>query len=86
MTTTLEEPARETLIQLRERAEQSKLPSPSERRAIRRRAGVSVAELASALHVSPAVIYFWESGQRNPSRGFRERYLEALGILEGEAA
>jgi len=78
----LEKEGRETLARLRERGT-APLPTPAERRTIRERAGVSIAELATVLGVSPVTIWAWESGNRNPSRRTRERYREALAILRG---
>lgn len=74
--------ARRRVIEARERGRlRISLPPAEECRAIRQRAGVSVAELAEALGFSEQVVHDWEAGRRSPSRGFRERYAEALAIL-----
>ncbi len=82
--TGLEHEERESLLELAERARRTRLPEPVERRRIRVGAGVSVAELANALHASETILYQWEKGRRMPSPRFRGRYAEALEILAGE--
>ena len=82
----LEAGTRRAIKRLAERGGlRSSLPTPAERRQVRRRAGVSAEEFAGALGVSRTVLYDWEAGRRSPSPGFRERYVEALRIL-GESA
>lgn len=53
------------------------LPPASERRALRKRAGLSGSALASAIGVAPATLYGWERGHE-PSGLFRRVYAEAL--------
>jgi transcriptional regulator with XRE-family HTH domain len=57
------------------------LPSAPERRALRKAAGLSGAELASAIGVAPATLYGWERGQE-PSGLFRRAYAAALSELQ----
>lgn len=60
---------------------QKRLPSPSERRSIRERTGVSQAHLARDLDVSVAVIGMWERGERGFSRRTLRPYVELLERL-----
>ena len=57
------------------------LPPPSERRSIRERVGISAAELAVSIGVSPATIYNWEAGTRSPQGLQRAAYAAALEKL-----
>jgi DNA-binding transcriptional regulator YiaG len=58
------------------------MPPPEERRRLRIAAGFTGAELATAIGVSSASVYAWETGRRTPTGLQRSAYLEALsGIV-----
>ncbi|MGH9462361.1 MAG: helix-turn-helix domain-containing protein [Vicinamibacteria bacterium] len=59
-----------------------RLPTPSRRRLIRERAGVSQSAIAHALGTAPAAVCRWEAGTRNPGAPLLESYLELLDRLE----
>jgi DNA-binding transcriptional regulator YiaG len=61
--------------------ERASLPSPALRSAIRRSAGVTLAQLASALDVSASAVWLWETGQRMPRPERLLRYAELLREL-----
>jgi transcriptional regulator with XRE-family HTH domain len=50
-------------------------------RAIREAAGISVAELARSIDVSPAAVSLWERGARVPREDLALRYAAALELL-----
>lgn len=76
-----------TLTQLAERVKaRRELPSPAERRAVRRDAGLSAAELAEAIGVTEAAVLTWERGTREPRGRNLDRYVEALRTLREAAA
>ncbi|MBX6370154.1 MAG: helix-turn-helix transcriptional regulator [Rhodospirillales bacterium] len=60
------------------------LPSPAECRALRRAAGVSLAEVGRAVGVSHAAVFAWETGRNRPHGGNLRRYLDALHALREE--
>jgi DNA-binding XRE family transcriptional regulator len=60
----------------------SELPEPEIAEALRKRRGITRAELAEAVGVSAQSIYFWERSLRKPQGENRGRYVEALRILE----
>ena len=60
----------------------SQLPEPSERRAIRLRARVSLREAARTLKVSPNTLQQWESGAVATRRAAAIRYRELLDALD----
>lgn len=62
------------------------MPSPAQRRRIRKLANVSQATLASAVGVSQSTIGYWETGERNPSGEHAETYLRLLIELQAAAA
>lgn len=65
----------------------SRLPAPAERRAIRKRAGLSMRNLGDELGVTSTAVRLWETGQRNVSPEFLARYvaiLEDLHSIAGE--
>lgn len=64
---------------------QRKLPPPAERRRIRKRARVSLRELAAVLGCSHAGVRAWELGSM-PGDEYRDRYAELLAELERAAA
>jgi DNA-binding transcriptional regulator YiaG len=76
----LTETVDELLAQVRARR---RLPSPTERRAIRERAGVSLRDLAAALNVSHGTVRGWEQGAT--PRGRRAEYADVLAELERAA-
>ncbi|MGH4033359.1 helix-turn-helix domain-containing protein [Actinomycetota bacterium Odt1-20B] len=67
------------LAQAREEAE---LPSPQRRRELREGLGLSRAQVAGALGVSPSTVGGWETG-RDPAGGIRDKYAY---FLEGAEA
>lgn len=48
-------------------------------KAMRRRAGITVAQLAERLSVTRATIYFWEQGRYLPNAGLLPELAEILG-------
>jgi DNA-binding transcriptional regulator YiaG len=76
----LTETVDELLAQVRARR---RLPSPSKRRAIRERAGVSLRDLADALGVSHAAVRGWEQGATPRDR--RAEYADVLAELDRAA-
>jgi DNA-binding transcriptional regulator YiaG len=60
---------------------QRDLPSPTERRRLRVDAGLTVAQLATAIGVAPASVSAWEAGERAPQGVHRSAYAEALETL-----
>ncbi len=57
------------------------LPSPDERRRIRREAGVQARQVADAVGVSTATVFDWEQGRREPNDVHLLLYAEVLGAL-----
>lgn len=57
------------------------LPPPEKRIALREAAGVSRADLASAVGVTPGAVWMWEMGKRQPTGIRLKRYIEALDVL-----
>jgi transcriptional regulator with XRE-family HTH domain len=57
------------------------LPSPSVRRELREAAGLSQADIAAALGVSPAAVSRWEAGKRAPRGPWADLYRELLQSL-----
>lgn len=73
------------LSKLRDRARaQRELPSPRNARSLRLASGVTIAELADVVGVSPRAICHWEAGARRPRGEAGERYAAALTILARE--
>jgi DNA-binding transcriptional regulator YiaG len=62
-----------------------RLPTPTTRRLVRERSGISQSALARALGVSSAAVCRWESGDRTPRGELLVVYLDALARLEREA-
>ena len=56
------------------------LPEPSERRAIRERAGATQRDIADILGVSRATVAHYEAGSKNPRSG--ERLNSYLSLLQ----
>jgi DNA-binding XRE family transcriptional regulator len=61
------------------------LPAPEERRRLREAAGISGAELAAQIGVSPGSVYAWETTNRKPRGLLLDAYGMALRVLS-EAA
>lgn len=59
----------------------SRLPSPAERKRIRRAAGVSLERMAEDLGVSHVSVSFWERGVYDPSMENAAKYRKLLGEL-----
>lgn len=57
------------------------LPSPAERRAIRKAAGLSQGELAEAIGVTRQAVSHWEAGTRTPQGALLDRYVSAIRTL-----
>ncbi len=55
-------------------------------RAIRLGCGLSQAEVAGAVGVSPACVWMWEARRRVPHGPAAERYERVLALLEGVPA
>lgn len=58
------------------------LPPPRDRRALRTAAGLTLQEIATAVGVTPAAVWQWEHGHRNPNGKHLDAYLEALKALD----
>ena len=58
------------------------LPAPEVCRQVRIDSGVSQLELGAAIGASGATISLWESGKRIPAGRYRERYVEAIRLLQ----
>ena len=70
-------------VRVRSRRE---LPSPTDRRAIRKAAGLTLQEVGAAVGVSGQAIGMWEAGSRTPRGPHLERYVDVLRILREAAA
>ncbi|MYT72363.1 MULTISPECIES: helix-turn-helix transcriptional regulator, partial [unclassified Streptomyces] len=64
-------------------APEAELPDIAARRALREQAGLSKAQVARALGVSPSTVGGWETGRRDPSGEVRTKYAY---LLDGLAA
>ena len=72
-----------SMTAFREQVQRKKrLPAPAVAEAIRLAAGWSRAELAAHLGVSPQALYLWEKALRRPRPANRDKYAEALEILQ----
>lgn len=58
------------------------LPPPPNRRALRDAAGLTLQEVATAVGVTPAAVWQWENGHRNPNGKHLDAYLDALRALD----
>jgi transcriptional regulator with XRE-family HTH domain len=58
------------------------LPPVEKRIELRERAGLSRADLATAIGVTPGAVWLWEKGKRQPTGPWLAKYVEALGLLE----
>jgi DNA-binding transcriptional regulator YiaG len=61
------------------------LPAPSERRAIREAAGLTQAQVSSAIGVTPQAVALWESGLRTPRGDLLGSYAEAIRAMRESA-
>jgi transcriptional regulator with XRE-family HTH domain len=61
------------------------LPTPGEQRAIRKRAGLSQADVGAALGVGRVTVARWELGTHEPTRRIRLEYIDLLERLKAEA-
>jgi DNA-binding transcriptional regulator YiaG len=61
-----------------------RLPAPRDRRRIRERAGISQADVASALDVSRIAVLRWERGDRTPRGATLVAYVKLLDRLTAE--
>jgi len=61
------------------------LPPPELRRAIRRAAGLSQADLARSIGVTRQAISWWESDRRRPRGDLLRTYVAALQMLRKES-
>ncbi len=73
-------------LPLAEQVRLSQLPPPEARQRIREAAGVTKAEVARELGVSPAAVHNWEHGARQPRRGMAIAYRLVLDELQTVAA
>jgi DNA-binding transcriptional regulator YiaG len=54
------------------------LPPPAVRRALRKAAGASLADVAAVVGVTDTAVAYWETGARSPRARNLETYLEVL--------
>lgn len=72
-----------TVDDLLERARDRRtLPPPAIRRALRQEAGLSLSEVAEALHVSDEAVRHWEAGRRRPRPEHLQAYAQLLRGLQ----
>ena len=79
---------REGVASLVDRLRATRLPPPYERRAIRKRAGASLEDVAAALGVQKMTVSRWERGTREPWPKHLTAYiclLEALAAIAEES-
>lgn len=57
------------------------LPAPAERKAVREAAGLTLAQVASAIGVTPQAVGLWESGHRTPRGSLLGKYAEAISAM-----
>ncbi|MYW62536.1 helix-turn-helix domain-containing protein [Streptomyces sp. SID8379] len=67
-------------------APEAELPDAQARRELREQAGLSMAQVARALGVSPSTVGGWETGRRAPSGEVRTRYAYLLDGLTAKLA
>ncbi|WP_327069242.1 helix-turn-helix transcriptional regulator [Kitasatospora sp. NBC_01302] len=58
------------------------LPSPGERRRLRKESGLSQQDIAEVVGVNRAAVSQWERGVRTPRGPLLDRYVEALRALK----
>lgn len=66
--------------------ERRSLGSASSRRAIRKKAGLSLRSLAEVLEVDTSTVSRWESGTTTPRGEHLARYSEVLSVLQRVAS
>jgi len=66
---------------LAERVRAAKLPAPAVRRSIRLGAGVTLAEMAAELDVTPVTVLRWERGSSEPRRARAIAYRRLLDAV-----
>ena len=69
---------------MRRTRKRPELPAVEDRRAIREASGMTQAQLAVAIFVSPSSIAGWERGIRQPRGLQRDAYAKALNQLKEE--
>lgn len=57
------------------------LPVPAERKAVREAAGLTLAQVGSAVGVTPQAVGLWESGRRTPRGSLLGKYAEAIHAM-----
>lgn len=57
------------------------LPEPSERERLRKAQGLTQAQVAAALEVTPGAVANWEKGRNEPRGTAREQYAELLRLI-----
>ncbi|MCX4973143.1 helix-turn-helix transcriptional regulator [Streptomyces sp. NBC_00620] len=57
------------------------LPAPAERKAVREAAGLTLAQVGSAVGVTAQAVGLWESGRRTPRGTLLDRYAEAISAM-----
>lgn len=57
------------------------LPPPNERERLRRLQGLTQAQVADALGVTPGAVSGWEQGRHEPRGEVREQYAELLRLI-----
>ena len=67
-------------------ARSRQLPAPAEARRIRQESGLSLKEFARLLGVGAASLSSWETSRRRPTGLRRDRYVQALELLERHSA
>ncbi|MGW3650218.1 helix-turn-helix transcriptional regulator [Streptomyces sp. NPDC000878] len=58
------------------------LPAPAVRKAIREAAGLTQAQVASAVGVTAQAVALWESGRRTPRGPLLGQYAEAVRTMQ----
>ncbi|MFE2828483.1 helix-turn-helix domain-containing protein [Streptomyces sp. NPDC059271] len=61
------------------------LPSPDQRAALRKAAGLTLQEVATAVGVTRGAVWHWEQGSREPRGDLLGRYLLALEVMDESA-
>lgn len=62
------------------------LPEPSQRRALRRRVGLSQSVIAYAIGVTPAMVSRYEAGTSVPRDNVLAKYLQVLALFAVESS
>ena len=61
-----------------------RFPSPTERRLLRMKVGLSQADIAASLGTTRSAVSRYESGDRDPRGVILDKYLDVLERLSGE--